>query len=214
MNREDALGEFRQDHVTLPPFSPKRVICQSYFYRQGAAYVEADSPVLLHKRERQRSEENLNRRVGDISVSGTFVWYSSNTLGMQERAQWYTRSKMPRSKRGLLLSETRAAGSCTSRKESIGNACSVWTRTGKQDKCHVTAARDDKACMLATDNHEEGAIRAFVQRDKQERFLGFLANPKKGVNCETGLPFCTRLPTVCLIAKKNLGPTWVQRLPN
>jgi type IV secretory pathway TrbF-like protein len=23
-----------------------------------------------------------------------------------------------------------------------------------------------------------------------------------------------RLPTVCLIAKKNLGPTWVQRLPN
>lgn len=80
MNREDALGEFRQDHVTLPPFSPKRVICQSYFHRQGAAYVEADSPVLLHKRERQRSEENLNRRVGDISVSGTFVWYSSNTL--------------------------------------------------------------------------------------------------------------------------------------
>ena len=32
--------------------------------------------------------------------------------------------------------------------------------------------------MLATDNHEEGAIRAFVQRDKQERFLGFLTNPK------------------------------------
>ena len=23
-----------------------------------------------------------------------------------------------------------------------------------------------------------------------------------------------RLPTVCLIAKKNLGPTWVQQLPN
>ena len=27
-------------------------------------------------------------------------------------------------------------------------------------------------------DHEQGAIRAFVQPDKQERFLGFLANPK------------------------------------
>jgi hypothetical protein len=27
-------------------------------------------------------------------------------------------------------------------------------------------------------DHESAAIRAFVQRDKQERFLGFLANPK------------------------------------
>ena len=27
-------------------------------------------------------------------------------------------------------------------------------------------------------DHEAAVIRAFVQRDKQERFLGFLANPK------------------------------------
>ena len=27
-------------------------------------------------------------------------------------------------------------------------------------------------------DHEQGAIRAFVQRNRQERFLGFLANPK------------------------------------
>ena len=31
---------------------------------------------------------------------------------------------------------------------------------------------------LQSANHEQGAIRAFVQRDKQERFLGFIANPK------------------------------------
>lgn len=29
-----------------------------------------------------------------------------------------------------------------------------------------------------TSNHEDSTIRAFVQRDKQERFLGFLSNPK------------------------------------
>jgi hypothetical protein len=27
-------------------------------------------------------------------------------------------------------------------------------------------------------DHESAAVRAFVQYDKQERFLGFLANPK------------------------------------
>ncbi len=80
MNSEDALGEFRQDNVTLPPFSPKRVICQSHFHKQGAAYIESDRPSLIHKQERQRSEGNLNRRIVDISESGTLVWYSSNTL--------------------------------------------------------------------------------------------------------------------------------------
>jgi len=79
MNREDALGEFRQYHVTLPPFSPKRVISQHYFHRQGAAYVEVVPSALLHGKERKRSQENLNRRIGDISPSGSFVWYSSNT---------------------------------------------------------------------------------------------------------------------------------------
>jgi hypothetical protein len=31
---------------------------------------------------------------------------------------------------------------------------------------------------LQSGEHEQGAIRAFVQQNKQERFLGFLANPK------------------------------------
>jgi hypothetical protein len=31
---------------------------------------------------------------------------------------------------------------------------------------------------LQSADHEQGAIRSFVQRNKQERFLGFLANPK------------------------------------
>lgn len=35
-----------------------------------------------------------------------------------------------------------------------------------------------KTTGLQSAEHEEGAIRAFIQRDKQERFLGFLANPK------------------------------------
>lgn len=85
MNREDALGEFRQQHATLPPFSPNRVIAQSYFQRQGTAYVEIDQRALLHEKMRKRSEENLNRRIQDVSASGAFVWYSSNTRA-NERA--------------------------------------------------------------------------------------------------------------------------------
>ena len=80
MNREDALGEFWQDKITLPPFSPKRVLSESYFRSKGVAYIEADPPSVLHKKERQRSETNLNRRIGQVSDSGCFVWYSSNTL--------------------------------------------------------------------------------------------------------------------------------------
>ena len=40
-------------------------------------------------------------------------------------------------------------------------------------------------------DHEQGAIRAFVQQDKQERFLGFLANPKNRKKLTTSLAhFC------------------------
>src|ERR1700693_1167133 len=41
MGRDDgALGEFSQDKVTLPPFSPRRVIGQHYFHKDHGAYVE------------------------------------------------------------------------------------------------------------------------------------------------------------------------------
>lgn len=79
MSPEVSLGEFRQYHVTLPPFSPKRVISETHLRRQGTTYLEIDSPVLLHERKRKRSAENLNRRIGHVSASGAFVWYSSNT---------------------------------------------------------------------------------------------------------------------------------------
>jgi hypothetical protein len=35
-----------------------------------------------------------------------------------------------------------------------------------------------KNAEMQSGEHEAAVIRAFVQRDKQERFLGFLANPK------------------------------------
>jgi len=88
MNGADAaLDEFSQDKVTLPPFSPKRIIRQIYFRRDGrtSVYVKQERRTPLHKKQRESSSKNLQRRILDISDSGLFVWYSSNTLS-QERA--------------------------------------------------------------------------------------------------------------------------------
>src|SRR5258708_16563988 len=81
MNRYDAAkGEFYQNKVTFPPFAPNRIVSQRRFVRGGDGYVEAPLRAPLHKAERQRSELNLQRRIGDAVSSACFVWYSSNTL--------------------------------------------------------------------------------------------------------------------------------------
>lgn len=45
-----------------------------------------------------------------------------------------------------------------------------------------------KTTRLNSADHEQGAIRAFVQLGKQERFLGFLANPKNRKKLTKSLP--------------------------
>jgi hypothetical protein len=87
MNRADALDEFSQDKVTLPAFSPSRIIRQSYFRRDGktSVYLKQERRAPLHKKQRDSSSKNLQRRIQHISDSGVFVWYSSNTLS-QEKA--------------------------------------------------------------------------------------------------------------------------------
>jgi len=82
MNRYDgAIAEFRQDQLTIPPFSPGRVVSQQYFRRDHAgAYLEGKPRVPLHRKEREHSENNLHRRINAISGSGVFAWYSASTL--------------------------------------------------------------------------------------------------------------------------------------
>jgi hypothetical protein len=100
---DSSLDEFSQDKITFPPFTPKRILLQRYFSRnqhgdyieiwQNAVnspqskfqnrygdYIEARPPELPHKRILQSSCSNLHRRVSQLSASGVFVWYSSNTL--------------------------------------------------------------------------------------------------------------------------------------
>jgi hypothetical protein len=66
---EAASGEFSQDKITLPAFSPRRIIRQSYFRRDGGTpvYVKQERRTLHHKKHRESSSKNLYRRIQKIS---------------------------------------------------------------------------------------------------------------------------------------------------
>ncbi len=77
---DTALDEFRQDQVTFPPFSPKRVIEQYYFLRgHNGNYTFPKRAPLVHRRVLRPSSETLHKRVVDFAGSAIFVWLSSNT---------------------------------------------------------------------------------------------------------------------------------------
>jgi hypothetical protein len=80
MDMDTALDEFRQDQVTFPPFSPRRVIEQYYFLRgDNGNYTFPKRAPLVHQRILRHSSDNLHKRVVDFAGSAIFVWLSSNT---------------------------------------------------------------------------------------------------------------------------------------
>ena len=77
---DTALDEFRQDQITLPPFSPKRVIAEYYFQREAnGEYSARDPRTHLHQTELAASSQNLHKRIADRFDSAVLVWFSSNT---------------------------------------------------------------------------------------------------------------------------------------
>lgn len=75
---EVALDEFHQDKLTFPPFAPTRVAAEHHWERTSAGnYVRAVPGFRVHRRMRQHSSANLQRRVADLVASGLFVWFSS-----------------------------------------------------------------------------------------------------------------------------------------
>ena len=77
---DTALDGFRREQLTFPPFTPNRVIAEYHFCRTGpAVYEEQAPPRLVHRRARERSANNLNRRVVAFAPSAQFFWYSSGT---------------------------------------------------------------------------------------------------------------------------------------
>src|SRR5215510_14679343 len=80
LEKDTALDEFWQDKVTLPPFTPNRVIEEYYFVRdQSGSYAPSLAAPLVHQRKLAPSSENLHKRVTDFADSALLIWVSSNT---------------------------------------------------------------------------------------------------------------------------------------
>lgn len=80
LDRDTALDEFRQDQITLPPFSPQRVIAEFYFQREANGEFSARDPrPYLHQRVPASSSQNLHKRIVDRIDAAVLVWFSSNT---------------------------------------------------------------------------------------------------------------------------------------
>ena len=77
---DTALDEFHQDQITLPPFSPKRVIEEYHFRRElDGEYSARDPRPYLQQKELAQSSQNLHKRIVDRVDSAVLVWFSSNT---------------------------------------------------------------------------------------------------------------------------------------
>jgi hypothetical protein len=80
VDMDTALDEFRQDKITLPPFSPKRVIEEYRFLRdESGAYSRRNPRPYIHQRKLASSSQNLHKRIVDRVDSAILVWFSSNT---------------------------------------------------------------------------------------------------------------------------------------
>ena len=77
---DTALDEFRQDQITLPPFSPRRVI-EEYFYLrdEDGSYSRRNPRPYIHQRRLSPSSQNLHKRIMDRVDSAILLWFSSNT---------------------------------------------------------------------------------------------------------------------------------------
>ena len=80
VDMDTALDEFRQDQITLPPFSPRRVIEEDFFLRdKNGGYSSCNPRPYVHQRKLASSSENLHKRIVDRFDSAILVWFSSNT---------------------------------------------------------------------------------------------------------------------------------------
>ena len=80
VDMDTALDEFRQDQITLPPFSPRRVVEEYFFERdESGGYSRRNPRPYVHERTLAPSSQNLHKRIVDRVDSAILVWFSSNT---------------------------------------------------------------------------------------------------------------------------------------
>lgn len=77
----DSVKEpFFQAKLTVPPFTPERILGQWSFQKSNGHFVEIAAPRVPHRSTKTHSAENLYRRIENYSQSALFAWYSGNTI--------------------------------------------------------------------------------------------------------------------------------------
>jgi len=77
---DTALDAIWHEKLTFPPFNPKQIGQQLYWEKKAdSTYGGTDNPRWIHKMRLQPSAKNLNNRVSELTDSGLFVWFTSNT---------------------------------------------------------------------------------------------------------------------------------------
>ncbi|MHC4526015.1 MAG: hypothetical protein ACYSU8_10860 [Planctomycetota bacterium] len=71
------IGIWKKE-LTLPPFNPNRIKHQAVYHLTGDGKYEEIKTPAIHIW--QQSDQNFKRKVSEISDSGVFVWWSSNTI--------------------------------------------------------------------------------------------------------------------------------------
>ena len=70
------LGLWKKE-LTLPPFNPNRVINQTVYQLTDDVYERIKAPDIHIY---QDSLDNCTRKVSQMTDSGVYIWYSSNTV--------------------------------------------------------------------------------------------------------------------------------------
>ncbi len=72
---EVALKSFWKDKITVPPFTPNRVLSETRYHR-----IQTENKMFEKDLHRwQRSTDNQNNQIAARSDNGLFIWYSSDT---------------------------------------------------------------------------------------------------------------------------------------
>ena len=79
--------------VTIPPFSPQRILEESYFKKEKDKLVKQRAGIkLVHSLDSQRSSKNIYNRANDVSNNGLFIWLSSKSILTQRASMLLYRS--------------------------------------------------------------------------------------------------------------------------
>ncbi len=78
--REEALDNLGQSEITIPPFSPNRVIYSKFIRGKDSLNDKITKSIQVY----QRSTDNRRRLVADYTQDGLLLWFSSNTMNNQK----------------------------------------------------------------------------------------------------------------------------------